>query len=106
LSIGSWERGRWEEEGVSDDVEESVEDDKDGGERWFGGAGLTELERLNVVSSFNSSDSEDMAPDGKISAVGEGGNDCDNRLSAHSLSRYNVASRLVPSGARGSGRLP
>lgn len=107
LYIGSWDRGRWEEEGISDDAKESVEDDKDGGDRGFGGAGLTELERLHVESSFNSSDSEGMAPDDKTSVEGDGGNDCDTRLSVLSLSRYSVdASRLVPSGGRGSGRLP
>ena len=49
-----------------------------------------------------------MTPDGKNSAAGNAVNDSDTRSSAHSLSRYNVATgpRLASSGARGSGRGP
>jgi len=95
--------GRCEEDGVSDDVKESVEDDKDGGAEGFGRAGLTELERLNEASSPEDSN-PDMAPNGKLSAMGDGGNDCDTKSSAHSLSKYNVATapRFAASGARGS----
>ena len=108
LSRRSSGRGRCDEDGVSEDAKESVEDDKDGGELRFGRAGLPEFDRLTDESSFEDSDSEEVVPGGKTSAVDNSTNDCDTRSSAHSLSRYNVATgpRFASIGARGSGRGP
>ena len=84
-----------------------MEDDNEGGEERFGRAGLTELERLADILSFEDHNSEVVAQYGKISAV-DAADDCNTRSSALSLSRYKVStgSRLAPVGARGSGRLP
>jgi hypothetical protein len=105
---------RCEAEGTLEDIDdgvarESVEDDKDGGEFGFGGARLTELERL-AVEPIDTPSCKDVIPGGVTGKNVEGHvwNDCRDMSSSQSLSTYNVATgtRLVPVGARGSGRLP